>query len=73
MTLSRIKTSSCVIEPITYERLANIKSSKTLKHRLNEEETRPNGTRNLQQISLSNVLQLFRLAGMYETPQINEL
>ena len=39
VALSRVKTlSSCVIEPIIYERVANIKSSKTLKHRLNEEE-----------------------------------
>jgi ATP-dependent exoDNAse (exonuclease V) alpha subunit len=39
VALSRVKTlSSCVIEPITYERLENIKSSKTLKYRLNEED-----------------------------------
>ena len=39
VALSRVKTlSSCVIEPITYERLESIKSSKTLKYRLNEED-----------------------------------
>jgi hypothetical protein len=37
--LSRVKSlSSCVIiEPISYERLTSIKSSKTLEYRLNEE------------------------------------
>ena len=39
VALSRVKTLSSCVEPITYERLlANIKSSKTLKHQLNEEE-----------------------------------
>ena len=38
VALSRVKTlSSCVIEPMTYERLTSIKSSTTLKFRLDEE------------------------------------
>ena len=38
VALSRVKTlSSCVIEPVTYERLTSIKSSTTLKFRLDEE------------------------------------
>ena len=38
VALSRNKTlSSCVIEPMTYERLTNLKSLRTLKYRLQEE------------------------------------
>ena len=38
VALSRVKTlSSCVIEPMTYERLTSIRSSTTLKFRLDEE------------------------------------
>jgi ATP-dependent exoDNAse (exonuclease V) alpha subunit len=38
VALSRVKTlSSCVIEPMTFERLTSLKSSKTLQYRLNEE------------------------------------
>lgn len=38
VAISRVKTlSSCVIEPMTYERLASIKSSSTLQYRLAEE------------------------------------
>ena len=39
VALSRVKTlSSCIIEPMTYERLTSLKSSTTLQYRLNEEE-----------------------------------
>ena len=38
VALSRNKAlPSCVIEPMTYERLTSLKSSKTLQYRLNEE------------------------------------
>ena len=38
VALSRVKSlSSCVIEPINYERLTSLKSSKTFQYRLNEE------------------------------------
>ena len=38
VALSRVKLlSSCVIEPMTYERLRSLRSSKTLQYRLNEE------------------------------------
>jgi ATP-dependent exoDNAse (exonuclease V) alpha subunit len=39
VALSRVKTlCSCVIEPFTYERLTNLKSSQTFQYRLNEEQ-----------------------------------
>ena len=39
VALSRVKIlSSCIIEPMTYERLTSLKSSTTLQYRLNEEE-----------------------------------
>ena len=76
-TTSRVKTlSSCVIEPMTHKHSANIKSSKTLKHQLNEEDRlNQMAQKNLQQISQGNVLPLFRLGGMYwcDTPKINHL
>jgi ATP-dependent exoDNAse (exonuclease V) alpha subunit len=38
VAISRVKTlSSCVIEPMTFERLTSLKSSTTLQYRLNEE------------------------------------
>ena len=38
VALSRVKMlSSCVIEPMTYERLTSLRSSKALQYRLNEE------------------------------------
>ena len=39
VAISRVKTlASCVIEPMTFERLTSIKSSTNLKYRLNEEK-----------------------------------
>ena len=39
VAISRVKTlASCVIEPMTFERLRSIKSSTNLKYRLNEEK-----------------------------------
>ncbi len=38
VALSRVKSlSSCVVEPISYERLTSLKSSKTSQYQLNEE------------------------------------
>ena len=38
VAISRVKTlSSCVVEPMTFERLASLKSSATLNYRLAEE------------------------------------
>jgi len=39
VAINRVKTlSSCVVEPMTFERLTSLKSSPTLKYRLDEEE-----------------------------------